>query len=135
MTLWTNKKEKFRFIGQAQTKAGASLQMFPPLVSPVLSCPVLAVLSTRQTPTVLPHSRKTPISPGAGPSISRQGIPAPQPLNVRIFALTKTIPQNTGGRSLPAPATAAHRTQSAHDTKPYQQCHANDAKHNPDLDV
>lgn len=32
--------------------------MFPPLVRPVLFCFVPAVLSTRQTPAVLPHSRK-----------------------------------------------------------------------------
>ena len=40
--------------------------MFPPLVSPVLSCLVLAVLSTRQTPAVLLRSRKRLVSSGAG---------------------------------------------------------------------
>lgn len=35
-------------------------------VSPVLLYPFPLVLSTRQTPTVLPRSRKTPVSPGAG---------------------------------------------------------------------
>ena len=39
-----------------QTKAGASLQMFPPLVRPVFPCPVPAVLSIPQTPAALPHS-------------------------------------------------------------------------------
>ena len=40
--------------------------MFPPLVSPVFPCFVPAVLSTRQTPAVLPRSRKRLVSPGAG---------------------------------------------------------------------
>lgn len=38
--------------------------MFPPLVIPALSYSV--ELSTRQTPAVLPRSRKTPASSGAG---------------------------------------------------------------------
>ena len=42
------------------------MQMFPPLVSPVLFCSVPVVLSTPQTPVVRPHSQKTPVSPGAG---------------------------------------------------------------------
>ena len=40
--------------------------MPPPFVSPVSLCPFPAALSTRQTPAVLPRSRKTPVSPGAG---------------------------------------------------------------------
>ena len=40
--------------------------MFPPLVSPVLSCLAPVALSTPQIPFALPRFRKTPVSPEAG---------------------------------------------------------------------
>ena len=40
--------------------------MFPPLVTPASVAQFPAVSSIRQTHAVLPHSRKTPVSPGAG---------------------------------------------------------------------
>ena len=40
--------------------------MFPPYVMTVSVVRSAVVLSTRQTPAVLPHSRKKPVSPGAG---------------------------------------------------------------------
>lgn len=39
--------------------------MFPPLVIPALSYSFPVGLSIPQTPAVLPHSRKRPVSPGA----------------------------------------------------------------------
>ena len=51
--------------------------MFPPCVMPVSVVQPPAVSSTRQTPVALPHSRKTPVSPGAGhgpgPPLHRRG--------------------------------------------------------------
>ena len=58
--------DKFQFVGQTQTKAGASLKMFPPLVTPVSVAQFPAVSSTRQTPAAPPYSRKKPVSPGPG---------------------------------------------------------------------
>lgn len=48
--------------------------MFPPCVMPVSVVQPPAVSSTRQTPVALPHSRKTPVSPGAGHGAERPPI-------------------------------------------------------------